>query len=85
VVEKIMPMEPGKQYPLCLAGARACPPEDCGGDWGYVELLEILNDPRHERHAEMTEWLGRPFDPEAFDLNHTDQAVRKAPSRVEFR
>jgi len=85
LLEKIMPPEPGKKYPLCLAGARACPPEDCGGDGGYAELLEILKDPKHERYAEMTEWLERPFDPEAFNLNETDQTVRRAPSRVEFR
>ena len=42
-------------------------------------------DPKHERHAEMTEWLGRPFDPEAFDLEETDLAVCRAPNRAEFR
>jgi hypothetical protein len=45
----------------------ACPPEDCGGRWGYAELKEILADPAHERHQEMLDWLGLPnasgFDP----------------------
>lgn len=61
--------EPGATYPRCTAGARACPPEDCGGPSGYLDLLAILADPRHERHREMKEWLaavdGR-LDPEKF-------------------
>lgn len=67
-VEKIGPAEPGQRYPVCLAGARACPPEDCGGYPGYVELLEAMGDPRHERHKELLEWIGGPFDPEAFNV-----------------
>lgn len=54
-------------YPICLGGERACPPEDCGGICGYEGLLQILQDPTHEEHEETLEWLGRPFDPEAFD------------------
>jgi len=59
--------------PRCVDGERACPPEDCGGDPGYEELLEVLADPRHEAHADMVAWLKRhpgghwPFDPEAFE------------------
>lgn len=53
--------------PGCVGGARACPPEDCGGVWGYDELLHILAKPDHDEHYERRRWLGRPFDPEAFD------------------
>ena len=62
----------------CIDGSLACPPEDCGGFWGYAELLEIINDPGHEEHMERIEWLGEGFDPEDFDsdrVNH--QLVRK--------
>nr|MDQ2695392.1 plasmid pRiA4b ORF-3 family protein [Pseudomonadota bacterium] len=44
-------------YPRCLAGERACPPEDCGGVPGYYQLLEILADPSHDEYAGMVEWL----------------------------
>jgi len=68
LVEKVLPPDPGVAYPRCIAGARACPPEDCGGVWGYADLLDALADPNHELHEEKKEWLGEDFDPEAFDL-----------------
>jgi Plasmid pRiA4b ORF-3-like protein len=58
--------ERAKGYPLCLEGARACPPEDVGGTWGYEEYLEAMADPEHERHEECMGWRGA-FDREAFD------------------
>lgn len=61
-----LPAEPRKQYPLCLEGARACPPEDVGGIWGYADFLEAIGDPHHENHKEMKSWIGGRFDPEAF-------------------
>jgi hypothetical protein len=59
--------ERGKRYPVCIEGARACPPEDVGGTWGYEEFVEAMADPGHERHEEFRDWLGGRFDPEAFD------------------
>jgi hypothetical protein len=54
--------------PRCSAGARACPPEDCGGVPGYESLLEALSDPSHKEHDSYLEWTGGGFDPEHFDL-----------------
>jgi hypothetical protein len=76
LVEKVLPPEPGTQYPICLAGRRACPPEDCGGFWGYAQLLEALRDPAHPEHESLQEWVGGYFDPEAFDLEAVNQALR---------
>lgn len=61
----------------CLSGARACPPEDCGGVGAYDELLEALADPGHERHDELKAWLGKPFDPEAFGVVQTNIRLAK--------
>jgi Plasmid pRiA4b ORF-3-like protein len=55
------------RYPRCVSGARRCPPEDCGGVHGYAEFLEAIRDPKHERHAELLDWIGGPFDPDDFD------------------
>jgi hypothetical protein len=55
-IERIEPAIPGNTYPDLLDAVGDCPPEDCGGPWGYMEALEILADPKHERHKEMKEW-----------------------------
>lgn len=61
--------EPGDEGGVrCVDGARACPPEDCGGIGGYARLLEILFDPTHEEFDESREWVGPDFEPERFDL-----------------
>lgn len=67
VLEAVRHREAKTRYPRCLAGARACPPEDCGGPWGYAELLATIADPAHEEHESTLRWLGGRFDPEAFD------------------
>ena len=71
-VEKVLEVDPQKKYPRCVEGRRSCPPEDCGGPWGYSEYLAAIADPQHEQHEELLEWWG-PFAPEAFDI----QAVNK--------
>lgn len=65
--EKIVTREKDTKYPVCIGGKRACPPEDCGGDCGYENLLEIISNPNHEEYKEMTEWLSGDFDPEYFN------------------
>jgi hypothetical protein len=67
VVEKELAAAPDTRHPACIGGRRACPPEDCGGTWGYLRFLEVIRDPRHEEHEEMLDWVGGHFDPEAFD------------------
>ena len=77
-VEKILPPAPAaSKSALCLDGARACPPEDCGGVWGYADLIETLKNRKHPEHKNMKEWLGRAFDAEAFDVAKTNLWLRK--------
>lgn len=76
VVEAIEPQVAGHRYPMCLDGARACPPEDCGGPPGYAHLLAVLVDPKHREHDEMLEWTGDEFDPEVFDLMLANRMLR---------
>jgi hypothetical protein len=66
-LEAILPRQVGQKYPFCVDGARACPPEDCGGVYGYENVLTVIQNPTHEEHESMLEWLGGRFDPERFD------------------
>ncbi len=76
VVEKVLPPQKGVRYPLCLAGARACPPEDIGGIPGYENFLQALADANHPEHDEYLEWIGDTFDPEKFDPDEVNQLLR---------
>jgi hypothetical protein len=57
------------------------PPEDCGGVWGYEELIEILSDPKHPEHEERLDWSGE-FDPECFDVAETTSHMQNWFSSV---
>ena len=73
LLEKILPYDTKTALPVCIKGKRACPPEDCGGIWGYEELLETISNPKHPDHEDMLEWLGGEFDPEEFDLEEINE------------
>jgi len=66
VLEKIFNNQTIKN-PICLAGKRNCPPEDCGGPYGYMDLLKVISDPEHEDYKEMKSWIGKDFDSEYFN------------------
>lgn len=70
--------EEGIKYPRCIAGSRACPPEDVGGYGGYADFLEAWINPDHEDHKANRRWAGRKFDPERFDLEATNKAITGA-------
>jgi Plasmid pRiA4b ORF-3-like protein len=82
VVEKRLPDVEALSRPICTAGKRRCPPEDCGGPWGYRKLLEILADPAHPEHAERCEWLGEDFDPDDFNPEIADATLAARFSRA---
>lgn len=75
-LEKILPHDSTVQVPVCIKGKRNGPPEDCGGVWGYDHLVEILSNPGHPEYQHMSEWLGSEFDPEHFDLDEINAALR---------
>ena len=76
-MEKILPSDPQFQHPICLAGANACPPEDCGGIGGYDELIEILADPQNPEHESMKEWFGYDLDPARFNLEIANGVLKR--------
>lgn len=78
LVELERALEPDHRhhYPLCIGGARACPPEDCGGTSGYEELVRVLKTPKDEEYDSMITWIGGYFDPASFDANAVNRTFR---------
>ncbi len=77
-LEKKLDPEPKVKYPRCVEGGRACPPEDCGGAWGYVAFLGAINDRKHPDHGDLKEWIGGRFDPERFSADRVNRELRRA-------
>lgn len=75
VVEEIAPLQPDVHYPICLDGARACPPEDCGGPQGYAHLMRVLADPSLADPEGLRQWAPPGFDPASFDAAEATRAM----------
>ena len=76
VLEDILEPGSNQEHPICLAGERACPPEDCGGPYGYAELLGIISNPEHEQYLDMMTWLGGRFFPAKFNLEKVNRHLK---------
>ena len=74
-VEKFLPNEQEKKYPICIDGELRCPPEDCGGIRGYYDMLEILKDKKNPEYKDTKIWVGRNFKPEHFDKEKVNKKL----------
>ena len=74
VLEKILPLD-FSESPLVVKGKKACPPEDCGGIWGYADFLDAIQNSKNEEHESMLEWVGGEFDPDEFDVNFINEKL----------
>lgn len=72
VLEKKLPGNPHLEHPQCIAGELACPPEDCGGLYGYYNKLEVLRDPDSEYYEEIAGWMGPDWDASRFDIDEAN-------------
>ena len=80
-IERLIDPEPGVLYPRLIDVTGRCPPEDIGGPWGYAEFLEAIDDPKHERHAELKEWTADDFDPNVVDTDGLAEEVAALAKR----
>lgn len=76
-VEKTDVPEKGMRYPVCTAGERAGPPEDCGGLEAFHDMLACIKEPHTELGREWLEWLGPEYDPDVCDLDRINKALKK--------
>lgn len=77
ILEKVLPPDSRLQIPKCMAGKRNCPPEDCGGIYGYEDMLAVLKQPKHEEYESYIEWLGYKFDPEYFNKDEINRKLKQ--------
>ncbi len=85
VVEELISTDTERHPVLCVAGERACPPEDVGGVGGYEEFLEATTDTEHEDHEQFLDWIGGEFDPEEFDLEGVNAGLGRLAGRWQRR
>jgi len=76
-VERTGVVEKGVRYPVCLAGERAGPPEDCGGLEAFHDMLACLKEPNSDLGREWMEWLGPNFDPAECGLDKVNAALKR--------
>lgn len=75
-LKKILPADSNARQARCLRGEKACPPEDCGGIWGYTDMLETLRDAKNSEKKEILAWLGNDFNPDYFDVDEINGLLR---------
>ena len=66
----------GGSLPAVLDGELACPPEDCGGVYGYYQMLDAIDDEEHPDHDHYVEWIG-PVDETSFDAQQANRTLQK--------
>ncbi len=76
-VESVGRADPALAYPRCVAGRRACPPEDCGGPGGFDEMMGALSDAKHPEHGMYREWMPVGYDPTRCDLDKINDALAR--------
>ena len=76
-VKNVHKIEAGKYYPVVIGGAMACPPEDCGGVWGYADLVATMKKKGTVVYEEMLAWLGEDFDPAKFSMEEINKTFFK--------
>ena len=81
LIEKKAPPPDSPRAPACVDGARACPPEDCGGPPGYDGLIAALAAPDKPSNRELLEWAGEDFDPEDFSPEEVNARLESWSAR----
>ena len=77
---KIKLLETIKDYdgdaPVCTQGCGDAPPEDVGGEGGFIDFLEAIADKNNPEHEEMVEW-GEDQEFARFDLEKINKRLSR--------
>ena len=88
-IENVVESEEKLKNPVCLKAKMASLPEDCGGPWGYEDLLDVINNPKDERYQDMKDWLEQGYsvwydDRTYVDLNRINRELEACKDHAEF-
>lgn len=83
-IEKLLTEEELDATPPFVKAKGACPPEDCGGPYGFMQLLEALKG--GHANKDMREWLETmelsDYDPNAIPDCFEDQIVAQSKKKA---
>lgn len=75
-LKKILPVDNDVHRPRCVKGAQACPPEDCGGIWGYTDMLEAIQNDKNAEGEDVLIKSDNDFNPDYFDIEAVNKALK---------
>lgn len=75
-VEKIL-SDYELNYPKVIKFKGNCPPEDCGGLYGYYELLDIMEDEDNPEYEDRTDWMEMQDYPNEYDMEQVNEELKK--------
>jgi len=84
-IEKFLEKDENVIYPICIDGEQNCPPDDCGGVWGFYDLLETIKNKKHPDHKDMLEWLGEDYDATFFDKESVNEILSNYGNRKKMK
>jgi Plasmid pRiA4b ORF-3-like protein len=74
IVEKIIDTIDLPYLPYVKSGKNACPIEDCGGVWGYREIIDSMENTKSKKYKEFNEWYDlEDFEPFVFDKDQCNE------------
>lgn len=84
-VQKVFETIEAPQMPYCIKGANACPIEDCGGVWGYQNILEIMLDKKHPEYKEMNGYYNfKNLKPYEFDIKELNENLLDFKASISY-
>jgi hypothetical protein len=86
-LETTLPVNPRKNYPLCVAGKCSAPPEDCGGPPGFMANRYYAGFGRGQSDEDLDDFMdalddeeldvSSDYDPGRFDRRQINRALGK--------
>ena len=79
IIELVEITDEKQDYPVCVSGKGSNLTEDCGGIWGFYNMVEAVNDPNHPDHEDVMDWLdmeeGEKWDLNKFDIEELNEVL----------